>query len=112
MFSRCPLFPCSSTPSPVSDALCLPQEKCAELCSELRDLGEDCQSFEMHATLPRCFLNVGAARPSITGRAGTTPSTAEVVDASCFDEWTSNGLMDFENYTFYWWRGDIRSEAR
>ena len=34
------------------------------------------------------------------------------MDASCADEWLSNGLMVSENYTFYWWRGDIPSEAR
>jgi hypothetical protein len=98
--------------SPLSDAICLPLDECAQLCSELRAVGEDCESFEAHEYLPRCFLNVGGSRPSITGRAGTKPSTAEVVEASCAHEWQSNGLMAFENYTFYWWRGNIKAEAR
>jgi hypothetical protein len=46
------------TPTPGDDyddlALCLPQEKCEELC----DATESCISIDMHKRLPRCYLNM------------------------------------------------------
>merc|ERR1719424_792970 len=38
-----------------SNALCLPRSECEEMCKSL----DDCESFDMHRTLPRCWLNSG-----------------------------------------------------
>jgi hypothetical protein len=35
-------------------ALCLPLEKCEELCTRL---GDECESIDKHRVLPRCYLN-------------------------------------------------------
>jgi hypothetical protein len=37
-----------------TNALCLPREDCEALCTKL---GDGCTSFDMHAFLPRCYLN-------------------------------------------------------
>jgi hypothetical protein len=39
-----------------SNALCASKDLCMYLCDSV---GEACQSIDMHATLPRCFLNAG-----------------------------------------------------
>jgi hypothetical protein len=45
---------------PDSDALCLDEETCLEVCASK----EDCVGIDMHSTLPRCFLNLKASSPS------------------------------------------------
>jgi hypothetical protein len=40
-----------------TDALCLPREKCEELCLSL---GDACVSIDMHNWLPQCYLNTGS----------------------------------------------------
>merc|ERR1719213_1577676 len=48
---------------PNSNALCATQDTCMYLCDQLNDMMGDalgaqfCTSVDMHATLPRCFLN-------------------------------------------------------
>merc|ERR1719171_321684 len=37
-----------------TNAICLPREECEDLCTAL---GDECESFDMHAYLPRCYLN-------------------------------------------------------
>ena len=39
-----------------TDVLCLPREDCEKLCAG----DERCLSFDMHRTLPRCYLNTVA----------------------------------------------------
>jgi hypothetical protein len=41
----------------LTDALCLPREDCERLCLFM---GDECYSFDMHRTLPRCYLNTPA----------------------------------------------------
>merc|ERR1719213_1290911 len=42
--------------APSSNSLCASKDLCMYLCDSV---GEACQSIDMHATLPRCFLNAG-----------------------------------------------------
>ena len=42
----------------LTDAICLPREGCEALCTFL---GTECVSFDMHRTLPRCYLNAPTA---------------------------------------------------
>jgi hypothetical protein len=42
-----------------SNALCLGRAACENLCTELREAGLGCKSFDMHQTKERCFLNNG-----------------------------------------------------
>jgi len=39
-----------------SNALCLDEDKCKQACDQLTG----CESFDMHKTLPRCFLNTNS----------------------------------------------------
>jgi hypothetical protein len=87
----------------LSDALCVEKSVCEEFCNELRAVGEDCGSYEMHATLPRCFLNVAAKQPGVSGMAPAAdakklpkPTEDQVRPASCLDEWRSEGLKATE----------------
>jgi len=56
-----------------SDALCVTAGECQELCDGLRAAGEECDGYEVHTSLPRCFLNhqhaaFGASRLGPTRR--------------------------------------------
>jgi hypothetical protein len=52
-------------------SLCLPREQCEAICNSL----EECESIDMHRSLPRCYLNVKGSCPMETSDAGVDPLT-------------------------------------
>jgi len=59
---------------PSSNALCASEDLCMYLCDSV---GEACQSIDMHATLPRCFLNAGTVTTTTYDNRGN-PIVSEV----------------------------------
>merc|ERR1719353_1147577 len=49
-----------------SNAICGDVHLCEYLCNNI----EDCKSIDMHASLPRCFLNTGCASQKVSGDYG------------------------------------------
>jgi len=111
-----------------SDALCLDQRQCTDLCSLL----PDCTGVDMHRTLPRCFLNTHTG-PEEEGEYGTcagryantqtdpncaqysTPAACDATSTCAHDGTSCNSvgtLTSDVNYKFLWRSEDQNSRQR
>jgi hypothetical protein len=81
-----------------TNALCLPREKCEELCTLL---GDECESFDMHRKYPLCYLNRNECS---AGGALMTPNVEwDVILKTTTPDETTNAVEDHkrDNYTTY-----------
>jgi hypothetical protein len=78
-----------------TNALCLPRERCEELCTML---GADCHSIDMHRVLPRCYLNTPSCGSDVDHVYAseydmlvkmTTPAEDDAVDDERRDTYTT-----------------------